>query len=98
MLDCGTPRFGPIVDFEEFRAFNLALEPSSIVLEGPEGVTRDFEFPFLHYEDMVDFLSLLKKVLPSFKRLLFQIVAELDDRVLGQGSEAREGCHELGYL
>jgi len=53
MLDSWTPRFGPIVHFEEFGAFNLALEPSSIVLEGPEGVSGDFEFPFLDDENMV---------------------------------------------
>jgi hypothetical protein len=98
MLDGGTPRFSPIVQFEEFRAPNLALEPSAIVLEGTEGVTGDFEFPFLHYENMVEFLSLLEKVLPSFEGLLFQIIAELNDRILGQASEAREGCHELCYL
>ena len=98
MLDGRTPGFGPFIYFEEFRALNLALEPSAIVLEGPEGVTGDFEFPFLHYENMVEFLSLLEKVLPSFEGLLFQIIAELNDRILGQASEAREGCHELGYL
>jgi hypothetical protein len=98
MLDGGTPGFGPFIYFEEFRAFYLALEPSAIVLEGTEGVTGDFEFPFLHYENIVQFLSLLEKVLPAFEGLLFQIVAELDDRILGQASEAREGCHELCYL
>jgi hypothetical protein len=98
MLDGGTPRFCPIVQFEEFWAFNLALEPSAIVLDLTESVTGDFEFTFLYYENMVEFLSLLEKVLPTFEGLLFQIVAELDDRILGQGGEAREGCHELGYL
>ncbi len=61
-------------------------------------MTGDFEISFFNNEDMVDFRSLLEKMLPSFERLLFQIVTELNDRVLGQGSEAREGCHELGNL
>ena len=53
MLDGRTPGFGPFIYFEEFRALNLALEPSANVLEGPEGVTGDFKFPFLYDENMV---------------------------------------------
>jgi hypothetical protein len=93
-----TPRFYPVIHFEEFWPINLALEPCSVVLKVLKVFTGDFKLSFLNNQDMVNFLSLLKKVLPSFERLLFQIVTELNDRVLGQGSEARESCHELGYL
>jgi hypothetical protein len=71
LLDSGTPRFDPVIHFEEFWAINLALEPSTIVLKVLEVVTGDFELSILHNEDMVNFLSLLKKELPSFELLLF---------------------------
>ena len=93
-----TLRFYPVIHFEEFWAINLALEPCSVVLKVLKVFTGDFELSFFNNEDMANFLSLRKKVLPSFERLLFQIVTELNDRVLGQGSEARKSCHELGYL
>ena len=71
MLDSRTPRFDPILQFEEFWSINLTLEPSTIIFKVLEVVTGDFELPFLYNIDMVNFLTLLKEVLSSLECVLF---------------------------